>query len=1154
MRIDEYLKHIETKVKVSYSIAEEAREKGFDPKSKVEIPLATNLAEKVAGLIATLYPQVNNPGLIKRFRELEKEHGVLDPAVCLKIAEEVAKEKFCKFKSLLEAIDGGIRIAMAYVTLGVVSSPIEGFTHFQLKKTKENKDYFCLYYSGPIRSAGGTGAAFSLVIADYLREIFGFAKYDPDEKEIKRTITEIIDYHERVTNLQYFPTEKEIEFLAKNIPVQINGEPSSQKEVSNYKDLNRIETNFIRSGFCLTFAEGLAQKAPKILKMIKKLREKGFKLSDWDFLEEFVELRNKKETGKTKEGPTYIKDLVAGRPVLGHPSRKGAFRLRYGRARNTGYSCLAVHPATMFVLEEFVGIGTQLKIELPTKGAAISSCDSIEGPIVKLKNGSVKKIYDTYEAKKLNEEIEEIIYTGDLLVPYGDFANRNHHLMPAGYCEQEWWQEFKQALNKQKENNDEFEIEDIYNVSFDQAIEISKKLEIPLHPGFIYYWSQISKKEFDYFIEWLEYSKISEGKLIFPFSNQEREKFSQGKRVLEILGIGHNVFLENVILNLNDSKFFIFNLGLEFKEGELKGKLEDLKNIESQNVLEIINKFSEVEIRDKAGTFIGSRMGRPEKGKLRKLTGSPNGLFPVGKEGGRFRSVNDALDVGEINSDFPVYKCKSCGLETIYPKCEKCLGECSQIYYCKECKKTFPFEKCPTHEIGQTYYERKIKISEYFNKAVKYLDLLPEEIPSLIKGVKGTSNKNHIPERLEKGILRAMFDLQVNKDGTVRFDSTELPLTHFKPKEISVSIDKLKELGYTRDIFGKTLENEEQILELKPHDIVLPCCPDSPDEGADNVFSKVANFVDTLLIRYYKQKSFYDIKSREDLVGNLTVCMAPHNCAGVISRIIGFSKMQGILAHPYMHAAIRRDCDGDELAVMLLLDVLLNFSKEFLPSHRGGTQDAPLVLNMKMKAGEVDDMVFDLDIERELPLELYQAAREFKSPYDVKISQIRDRLGKDEFTNLWYEYETSDINNGVLCSAYKRIPSMAEKVEKQMRLAEKLRAVDENDVARLIIDRHFMRDIRGNLRKFSQQTFRCGKCNTIYRRPYLAGKCVNCPGKIIFTISEGFIMKYVKPAFKLAEEYKVPPYIQQSLDLTRSYIESIFGKEKEKQESIKNWI
>ena len=80
--------------------------------------------------------------------------------------------------------------------------------------------------------------------------------------------------------------------------------------------------------------------------------------------------------------------------------------------------------------------------------------------------------------------------------------------------------------------------------------------------------------------------------------------------------------------------------------------------------------------------------------------------------------------------------------------------------------------------------------------------------------------------------------------------------------------------------------------------------------------------------------------------------MAPHNCAGVICRFIGFSKVQGLMASPYMHAAMRRDCDGDEAAIMLLLDVLINFSKTFLPSHRGGTQDAPLVLNIKIKANE----------------------------------------------------------------------------------------------------------------------------------------------------------------------------------------------------------
>src|SRR3989338_944562 len=97
MKIEEYFKEIEKNVKICYDVAEEAKRKGFDPKSKVEVPLALSLAERVTGLISAVYPQIDNPQLVNRIKELEKEYGSLDPAVCLKIAEEVAKEKFCKF-------------------------------------------------------------------------------------------------------------------------------------------------------------------------------------------------------------------------------------------------------------------------------------------------------------------------------------------------------------------------------------------------------------------------------------------------------------------------------------------------------------------------------------------------------------------------------------------------------------------------------------------------------------------------------------------------------------------------------------------------------------------------------------------------------------------------------------------------------------------------------------------------------------------------------------------------------------------------------------------------------------------------------------------------------------------------------------------------
>ena len=107
--------------------------------------------------------------------------------------------------------------------------------------------------------------------------LFGFVKYDPTEDEVKRYVTENYDYHERVTNLQYLPTEEEITFLAKNLPIQIAGEPTEQREVYNYKDLPRVETNFIRSGFALVMGEGIAQKAPKVLTSRRRifLRYKG---------------------------------------------------------------------------------------------------------------------------------------------------------------------------------------------------------------------------------------------------------------------------------------------------------------------------------------------------------------------------------------------------------------------------------------------------------------------------------------------------------------------------------------------------------------------------------------------------------------------------------------------------------------------------------------------------------------------------------------------------------------------------------------------------------------------------------------------------------------------------------------------------------------
>jgi len=1154
MNTQQYFKTIENGVKEVYSLAELARSRGLDPVDRVEIPLAMSMAEKVVGLISTIYPQMEGSGIAKRILELEKEYGKLDPAVTIQISEEVAKQKFCQFSNLVEAIDAGARIGFAYTTLGVVSSPIEGLTEIKIAKTRGGKEYLAAYFSGPVRSAGGTGAAFSLVIIDHLREIFGFAKYDPTEEEVKRSFIELSDYHERITNLQYMPTEEETFFLAKNIPLQVTGEKSERIEVSNYKNLDRIETSYIRSGYCLVMGEGIAQKAAKIYRAITALRKKGFKLSDWDFLEEFLKIHEKREKGKTDSSPTYIKDLVAGRPIFGHPARSGGFRFRYGRGRTNGFSAASVSPATMAVTDSFIAMGTQLKIEKPTKGCAVTSCDSIDGPIVKLLNGSVKILKNKEDAKKYYSDIEEVIYLGDILFPFGDVANRNSVLIKPGYVE-EWW-----YLELRKLSEDLAKGINPLDVSLEEAIRLSAKLKIPLHPHFIFYWREISRDQLYSLLEWLKFARISK-KIILPFNKEDQERFKEGKRALELIGLEHEFVIENIVISEAASKALFTNLGISIDVFQEEGVLRDLFDFDffkeglEEKPLEIINSLSKFIIKDKSGEFIGSRMGRPEKAKLRKLVGSPNTLFPVGNEGGRLRSVQAACGTGRVWSSFPLFFCDGCQRETVYPSCEVCGVKCKKEFYFFQTKdKSFIKEKDGV--IGTPYCTQSLDINHYYNKAVEKLNLSKGEIPVLIKGVRGVSSEEKSVENLAKGILRAKYGLQVNKDGTIRFDATELPLVAFKPREISASVEKLRSLGYTEDVNGEDLRNDDQILELKPHDILLSSSPASPDERADDVFLRVSHFVDEELERFYGLAKFHNLKKREDLIGQLGVCMAPHNCAGVICRFIGFTQAQGIYASPYMHAAIRRDCDGDEAAIMLLSDVLINFSRKYLPAHRGGTQDAPLVLNVKIDAGEVDDQILDFELVKEYPLSLYEAAERGEHSSKVDLYNVKKALreGKDPFVGIGFTHDTSNIHEGILCSSYKTLATMADKVEHQMALAEKLRSADTSDTARLIIERHFIRDTKGNLRNFSIQEFRCVACNEIMRRPPLSGVCVKCKGKIIFTVHEGGIRKYLGIALGLTKKYQLSPYIIQNLDIIKRTLDSIFGKELEKQESISKWF
>ncbi len=1611
-----YFKYIEDKTKEAYEMAKKARASGKDPEKYVDIPRARDLAEKSVGLVTSvLFPELGGIGIDDRVRELEKEYGKNDERVAFVIGKEIAQGKFYKFETLEKAVEAGIRIGLSYLTQGVVTAPLEGIGAIKIRKNDDGTDYLAVYYAGPIRSAGGTASAMSVLLADYVRKEMGIDRYKPRPEELERYGVEVEDYYTRVTKKQYTPTREEVKMIAKNVPIEITGTPTEKIEVSNFKDLARIETNVVRGGMCLVYLDGLPLKAPKIKKRVNAWG-KDFGLEHWNWIKDYLKFQESLHSvtkGQTevkyKPNTTYLQDLVAGRPVFAHPGAVGGFRLRYGHSRTSGIAATSMHPATMEITNGFIAIGTQVRTEYPGKATVPTPCDSIEPPVVKLKNGNVLRVETRKMAKEINSEVKEILSLGDTLIPYGEFLNNGKKLLPSGYVEEWWAQEVRKVLKEREIPSEQLHgyITKPYpKPSVEIAFTISEKLGVPLHPYYTYWWHYIIPEEF-----------MRLYRVLRTMQDNKLPNTPGVKAVLEKLLVCHTIENEQIVLEETSVKIFT--------------KLLDLKNdheaqfSKSESFLQTMEQISNIKMRNKAPTFLGSRMGRPEKSEKRMMKGRPQLLFPCGKkEGGRMRNLMSTYEIGYVNEDFLMNYCPSCNKNVPYFYCPYCNGPVEELRVCSVCGKTTKEKKhCgkPTKRHGV----ERVNVRELMDIAKKNLGF--RVLPELLKSPRATMSKHNEVEPIEKGLLRQKYGLFVNKDGTIRFDSTDLAMTHFKPKEVHVSIDKLKELGYTEDINEKPLTNEEQILLLKPQDIVIT---DAKEFSAADYLYRISKFVDELLVSFYGQKPFYNFKNKYDVVGQLVLALAPHTSAAIMARVIGFTSARGTFGNPYWHCAKRRNCvpgntkvlfensnraytkslesiynssiaainyeeggvefkevenkraicfdlnkkqkkrkilkilkipapehkikiitrsyrefeafpkhlietskgkkrflelrvgdelfvpeklsvseeelkidlltefeshplekslmvrdvkkfiisliekignyekaakkmginkktlsnyiyrnnipftilkklldltggslsqipenckisvkrdkvvlprilgvnesffrligyylaegssrcsrkkgaeyyqvglafaekelqenmektilkalnitaskgahaliirsrivyelfkkldlgknahekripdmfkrmpvkdlkpllssyfagdgsiekgrlhisccsvskqlikdlsfclsrfgifcrfknekrfgggvlvkknsenaksvfeshslhirsnyavqfgkkigfalrrkqielekvypqvrnsrlqkcgnmildpikeiqirknnepfmydieveqhhnfltedlllshncDGDEDSVMLLGDALLNFSRTFLPDHIGGrTMDAPLILATILDPEEVDDESWNIDSVSEYPLEFYEATLEYKNPGDVKIKIAEDLIREGDPFNFEYTHETSDINDAPVRSAYVSLGEMSEKVRSQLGLATKIRATNASEVAELLLRRHFLGDIKGNLRKFSRQTFRCVKCNEKYRRPPLKGVCLKCGGKLLLTVSEGNIKKYLEPSEQISKNYHVSNYMRQQIAILRERIQSLFGKE-DKQFSL----
>ena len=1122
----EYRRLIEEEFRKAYEVAVEARRRIGSPTPSVEIMLARDIAERVEFLVG---PKGVAEKIRKYIRKMPPEK------LAFKLAEELISELRGKMNED-ELVLQVIRTSLAILTPPcITAAPTEGIVDAKIKQNPDGTRYLAVYFAGPIRSAGGTELASIILLADHVRKLLNLDRYKPTDEEVLRFVEELRIYQRKVARFQFHVPEDLIEFIIRNLPVEVTGIATDRIPTSSFRDLPRIETNYLRGGALRVVNDGIAGRAKKVLKLVKSLGLEG-----WDWIEAVAERMRAVNTNKEQ---SYLDELVGGRPFLSTPNRFGGLRIRYGKSFATGMQAVGLHPLTLKVLDGYLATGTQLKLDYPGKGGIVVPVDSIEPPVVMLDNGSVvrlssEKIYDS-----VKERISKILFLGDILISIGDLIENNAEIRPPGYCEEWWAEELREKLPELKRKTDDSGLIEAaekavekpleYVPKVEDAVKLSTILGIPLHPRYLPFWRNTSIEDLESIRSWIRRSsssiKLSGDRFTLPYDEK-------AKQALTSILVEHEVRGDKILLSKNWFKVLVVCLR-PFSDEKLPGR-DPLSAVES---------LSKIPQKDKAGSFIGARMGRPEKAAQREMSPPVNVLFPVADAGGPSRDLLAATKEGKkITVELVSRKCPRCGRWTWKERCPVCGEKTEIVGVCEKCGAEVPYSEgavCPKCG-GRVRFTRKFVVNvgeELYNS----LKRLSEQAPRRIKGVKGLSSGLKVSELVEKGVLRAKYDLYVYKDGTIRFDATNAPLTHFTPRQINTSVEKLRELGYTHDIHGRELKSPDQILELKLQDIVIP------RKAAEHLL-KVSKFIDDLLVKLAGMKPFYKLSSPEDLIGKLVVALSPHTYAGVIGRIIGFTDALACFAHPIFHAAKRRDCDGDEDSIMLLLDPFINFSRLYLPSRVGGRMDSPLLVTVVVNPEEVDEQAHNVDVCDRIPLEFYRAAERGKHISEVSklIPTIKDFIESGREIKSGFVHPQSSLVSHPPESSYKRYGSMLEKIIGQLRLAERLSAVDVRYVTEKMVETHLLSDILGNARAFFLQKFRCKRCGAKYRRPPLTNRCVNCGGEIVQTVFRGAVEKYVELVEKVLLKNVEDPYLRERVVMAVDSIKKLFETNGEARDQV----
>ena len=1148
---DYYLDYYSSLSAETYAVFERAaaaKSSLCDSSGTVEPMIAFDLADRVA--------KMHEIDIAEPLRRLLGTNGKELSALIL--SKEIATGKYSPPDAPLEErLDLAVRVGLAIVTEGVTIAPLQGISEVKIKKNKDGSDYLSVSIAGPMRSAGGTESAVTMLIADHVRKAVGLSRYQANsfgDDETGRFVEELRIYEREASSFQYHILDEDIERVISNLPVELDGVDTDPFEVVNHKSMTRIKTDRLRGGALRVLNDGLIGRSKKLLKRIDL-----YSLDGWEWL---ADLKGAVQTNDDPEDAAAkrMREVITGRSVLSMPNKLGGFRLRYGRACNTGFAAVGIHPVVAEILDHTIVVGTQVKIDSPGKGATVAFVDSIDTPTVRLRNGDVVRIRDVGHGLEIKDDIEKILHLGDILVSFGDFLENNSQLVPSGYVEEFWTAELRRRVGgergqrqpqqqpqQQPQRPDAVPGPERFlarEPTVDEALELSLGDGIALHPRYLYFWDMITTEELAVLLEPREVNAGDAGtSILYP---------PRAKRILEKLGTPHRAVAHGgagaagapppgrgapdgavgaapapapaPLLEGQEAKIF-FNLLFRRRPTIAAGL----------TVPEILSKSSGIPIRNKFSTSIGVRIGRPEKAAPRQMRPPTHVLFPVGDKGGATRDLIKASRRSENFFTSTVNRvCGKCNEPSIGIRCPSCGTKTAVAYRCPSCREALDGPHCPRcRRKAPAHSHKEFPLKARLLAAQERVGLRAKEP---LKGVKELINQDRIAEPIEKGVVRQNFGLTVFKDGTVRFDATNSPLTQFRPSWIGTPVETLRGLGYAGDTDGRPLADPEQMVELRMQDVIIPY-------ESGRYLVSACRYIDALLESFYGRPALYGIRDARDLVGHLIIGLAPHTSVGVVGRIIGFTDTHVCFATPNWHSAKRRDADGDADSIMLLADGLLNFSRQFLSDRIGGLMDAPLLVQPLVLPHESQPQAHNLEATKSFPLEFFEATLGRAKATDItSVETIRSRMDTEgQFRDYFFTHQTSSLTASKSRSAYSTLGSMLDKFDMQIRNAELIDAVDTAEIVSNVISTHLVPDIMGNLRAYARQNFRCTGCGRSFRRIPLSQRCV-CKHELIPTITRASVEKYLKLAKRLVDKYDVGAYQRGRIHALSDEIDLVFGK------------